>query len=335
MRDPDGKIWESSYIKGVFNAAQRDIQHSTHVLEGVQIVSVPSRYQYSYLYDWEHGYLPTNQKAYYQAFRYSHQGRYVFQNLWEKQVRIGATGIQAENGNHYTHPWEAWAGIPAVNPPVRFPSSFDQAKFIAFDKEQINYIDKKSVQESDQSWESRSGEPFAYYRTDITENEFVLYPRNNSITWSDSDGEGAITSIAGDTVSDDTGTVVNRTATYFDQDEGIGVTFLNPTNQIFLVSEDIPADIVDDQDESDLHNFIAKYAECGALERAYGANTDGKIRSLEAYWSERFAVGMQMIERFKKNRKSDRVYQLQSDRCPQTRRHRHPRLPDTYPPVNP
>ena len=94
------------------------------------------------------------------------------------------------------------------------------------------------------------------------------------------------------------------------------------------------ADLEDGSDESEFPRFIQKYIEYGTLERAYSANTDGKIESLGDYWALRRKMGLEAIKRFKGKRKTDRDYRLITKGEPTGRRHRkEPRLPDTYPAV--
>lgn len=135
--------------------------------------------------------------------------------------------------------------------------------------------------------------------------------------------------------TDGLGTFAQRADTYFNQDEGATLEALDDSQNFLLVYDITPKDIVLSTDESDFPVFLRKYIEYGVLERLYGANTDGRIRSLSQYWRFRYETGIQMIKKFKNSRKADRDYQLKTADTPAQRTRRHPRLPDSYPAVRP
>lgn len=117
------------------------------------------------------------------------------------------------------------------------------------------------------------------------------------------------------------------------QDEGIAVDIVEAENNLLLIYDAMARDIQDESDQSDFPEFMQKYLECGTLERAYSANTDGRIGSLRDYWGYRYQIGITMMKRYMIKRKSDRNYRLTTSTRPPNRNYRHPRLPDTYPAV--
>jgi hypothetical protein len=184
LRDPDGNIWSDALIKRQFNAAQKDLQRRTNFLDDVQPVHVPPRYDYSYLQDWEWPFLDS-ETGNYQALKYHQQAEIVFCQRWEAQAVWGLVEATAEEeGDHFTQPWEAFMGItPGSIVPLQYPSGFHNAKFVAWDKEPIDYMTLKSIQQDDPSWATRTGLPFAYWRPDKLEDQFCLYPIPSSVTW--------------------------------------------------------------------------------------------------------------------------------------------------------
>ena len=115
---------------------------------------------------------------------------------------------------------------------------------------------------------------------------------------------------------------------------GTDVADISDTNQVLMVYEANPRKISDSFQESDLPSYLRKYAEYGVISRLYGANTDGRIKSLAEYWAYRYSTGLTMIKRFMKNRKTDRDYQLVISSPPGfTTVRRDPRLPSSYPAI--
>jgi len=396
LRDPKGNIWESTYLRTVYNDIQRELQHLTGFLENVEAIRVPSLYQYSYLYEWEWRHLPGDQSRFFRCLRFHQQGGYAFCNRWEMQTEFGLSGVTGEDGALFTHPWEAWADTPGEAVKCKYPEDFYRSKLMAFDNKPLDYIDKKTITQRDPSYKSRSTEPYGYYRESDLDDDFVLYPRPSSITWNDvleqSDPDWVYnhswesTSFPGTgetfTRTDSTnnreylyiweltlntdddygmrgmylfelsfsqsgqygmvlyvvgeatgpiGTFESRTGTLFNQDEGIAISVVDSVDNVLLIYDAIAKDIQDEQDTSDFPEFMQKYNEIGTLSRAYGANTDGKIKSLQDYWEYRYQVGIEMMKKFMKKRKSDRDYQLVTGSLPVSRKFRHARLPDTYP----
>ena len=94
-----------------------------------------------------------------------------------------------------------------------------------------------------------------------------------------------------------------------------------------------PTDITATTDESDFQEFIQKYLEYGVLEKAYEANTDGRIKSLAEYWGWRKMLGLKAIKYFKSKRLVDRDYCLTTKGGSPRSDKKLPRLPSEYPPI--
>ena len=186
LRDPVGNIWNRALLLNLFNDSQREIQMKTWYLEDVQAIRIPPLYHCAYLHDWEWTYLPSNLTQFYQALRYHPQGDYVVCHRWETQ--LNSSGDASDEGVHFTQPWEAFTGvIPGEQIRIRFPSNFHTAKLMAYNKEPIEYTDKKTLQAYDSSYLNRAGTTFAYYREDSLDNSFIPYPIPTSIDWNDLD----------------------------------------------------------------------------------------------------------------------------------------------------
>jgi hypothetical protein len=184
LRDPDGNIWSRAVILNLFNDCQRDIQMKTKYLMDAQNVRIPPFYQYSYMQDWEWAYLPATQNKFYQCLRYHQQGDFVFCHRWEGQLDY--SGDAVDGGAIFTHPWEAWAGlIPSRTVAVTFPQNFHEAVFVTYNRDPIEYIEKKKITSCDSSYISHEGTPIGYYREDTLGNDFIPYPKPSTIVWND------------------------------------------------------------------------------------------------------------------------------------------------------
>ena len=186
LRDPNGNIWGTTYLKTAFNDIQREIQHHTGFLEKVEVLGLPPLYQFSYMFDWEWRHLPSDQSKYNQCLNYYQQGAYTFCNRWEMQTEYGGTGTAEEAGCHFTQQWEAWAGlVPGETIKVKFPEDFYSSKLVAYDYVPLFNVDKKKIASHDASYIARMGTPIAYYMDDELDNDFVIYPAPSTVVWND------------------------------------------------------------------------------------------------------------------------------------------------------
>ena len=185
LRDPDGNIWENGYLKTVFNDVQREIQLETGFLENVEALGIPQYYQYSYMFDWEWRFLPSDQTRFHRCLKFHQQGEYTFCHRWEVHAELGQSGTAEEVGDHFTHPWEAWMVTSGDTVAVAFPEDFYKVKVVAYDFEPLRYVDKQTVMRKDSAYQSKTGEPISYYRDDELENSFVLYPRPSNVEWNE------------------------------------------------------------------------------------------------------------------------------------------------------
>jgi len=386
LRDPDARIWESVYLMTVYNDIQREVQHITGFLENVEAIRLPPSYHYSYMFDWEYPHLEGDR--FYQCLNLYQQGGYAFCNRWEVQTSNGTDGTAEEDGAHFTHPFEAWYMTCGDVVKYKFPPDFFKAKYVAYDLKPIYPIEKKAAMQSS-DYKTREGEPFAYYRDDNLNDDFVLFPKPSSVTvediieqpnylnvysqswesdyvegeqftrdadpaylyfWETGDYSGEDYGLrgmflfeAGVSLAGQYGMVLYRddyepfgtiiSGDYMNQDEGIAVDIVDAENNILLIYDAMAREMQDESDESDYPEFMQKYLECGTLERAYSANTDGRIGSLRDYWGYRYQIGIMMLKKHMHKRKSDRNYRLTTSRTPPNRNFRHPRLPDAYPAV--
>ena len=334
LRDPNGLIWPEVFLRHLYNDLQQDFQLQTHVLEDVTTQRVPQLYHYSYQQDWEYAHLPQSLTQFYQCL--GQHDELVFCHRWEPQQRAGIEADVSDYGAHFTHPWEGYMLLAGEPIKMRFPSNFNSVKYIAYDEEPIHALTKKQVQSTDPSWITTQGEPVGYYSYDEMDNSYVLYPRPSTAFESDVDGDGAAFYEEGDTESDQTGVIAVRDGST-DSTEGSGasVDIVDTTNNVFMVYDVSPNDVTAWSEEPAFPVFLRKYIRFGVIGRAYGANTDGRIPSLSEYWLARYQLGIAFTKRFVRNRRSDRDYRLTTKSVAPRRRFRHPRLPDTYPAVNP
>jgi hypothetical protein len=335
LRDPTSKIWTDDFLRHLFNDVQKDFQHKTKVLEDFVVQRVPGVYQFSYMHDWEFEFLPSGVDTSYQCFT-QHSGTVVC-HRWEAQVNTGITADVSDYGVHWTQPWEAFMGlIPGDIIKMKFPENMRALKFIAYDEEPIFSLTKKRVQSTDSSYITTSGTPIGYYEVDDIGEEYVLYPRPAVSFVDELDGNDAPAwYIEDDTEDTEAGTIAVREGSTDSSSIGVPYDIVDTTNNIFIIYSVDPTDILLAWDDGDFPEFLKKYLRYGVIARAYGANTDGRIRSLSAYWQKRYQDGIFNAKRYRRNWYQDHDYRLTTKGGEASRTYRHPRLPDTYPAVNP
>lgn len=331
LRDPSGTIWSDAFIRHVYNDVQQDFQHKTQTLMDVAVQRVPGVYERSYQNDWEFNYASATQ-LYQCLFR--HDGKIITQR-WEIQQIAGMDPDAADYGSNFTHPWEAYMCTANDVVKTRFPRNFNSMRFIAYDEEPISAMSQKQVQ-NDPSHVNNEGRPIGYYCYDQVDNSYVLYPRPSSGFADELDGNNSQSAFFASDDSEDAtaGIIAVRTDT-FDPDFGIPVDLIGTQNNLFLVYEATPTDMVASDDESDFPDFILKYIRFGVIGRAYGGNNDGKIRSLADYWNGRYQLGVKIVKKYLILKKQDRDYRLKTADVNPFRAVKHARLPSAYPAVNP
>lgn len=334
LRDPSGTIWSEAFLRHLYNDVQQDFQHKTGVLEEVTAQRVPAAYQYAYQHDWEFRFLPSDQSQFYQCL--SQHDEKVFCHRWEPQEVTGIDADVSDYGIHFTQTWEAFMGeTPGELVKMRFPHNFNTMKFIAYDEEPIEASNQKQVQSSDPSYITKEGEPFCYFPYDKTDNSYVLYPRPSTAFYNELSGDGGMALHADDDTEDTTTGQIAVRLSSSDSDLGLSIDIIDTTYNVFMVYSVSPTEMQSAFDESDFQPFLQKYIRFGVISRAYGGNNDGRIRSLSDYWGVRYAMGIQFAKRYMRSRRQDRDYRLTTKTSVARRSHRHPRLPDGYPAVNP
>ena len=129
----------------------------------------------------------------------------------------------------------------------------------------------------------------------------------------------------------DFGIIIDEVGSAVTSDVGAGTDIIDPAGQLLLISKNIPNDLSSMDDESDFPAYLRKYVEYDVLERAYGANTDGRIPSLADYWGWRKEIGYKIVKRFRWKKLADRDFCMQTQGIPARNVRRRPKLPDTYP----
>ncbi len=369
LRDPSGNIWSDGQLRRLWNQVQYDLQSRTTVLQTVRTQRVPGLWQIAYMHDWEHQYLPETLSSYYQCL--SRHGGAVFCHRWEPQTVSEAGSDVSDYGAHFTQPWEAWAGLtPAQKIRNQFPANMRSLRYIAYDEEPLSFTTEKRVQQSDISYITNEGRPFAYYEGEDVEASYVLYPRPSTGFSDELSGDGVFLYSSDEDTGDAEasgqhvpgphqpgphqpgphipsggssssggsgafGQVVVFEG-YGESGEGVSIDAITTIDNVFMVYDVSPLEVQTETDPTDWPQFLQKYVRYGVVARAYGANTDGRIPSLSQYWLRRYLGGVKVIEKFKINRRNDRDYSLTTKGIPAKRaRRRLPRLPDTYPAVGP
>lgn len=186
LRDPRGNIWSDALILRLFNECQREIQQKTRVLEDVQSVQIPPLFAMSYLQDFESAFPYGKFEPTYQAFHYYQESEYVISSPFEGQILSDFDeDFTEESGMHFTHPWEGFVATPADIIPLRLPEGFYEAVMVAWDDGPIDYLTQKEISQNDPTWKTRQGEPYGYWRPDVTEPYFCLFPQPSAPVWDD------------------------------------------------------------------------------------------------------------------------------------------------------
>jgi len=327
IRDPDGNIWSTDLLRELWNEVQREFQTRTSILEDVRTISVPPRFHATITHDFEYAFAPGT--VHYRALR-QQQNHFTACYVWEVQEHFALEADISDINVAIIHPWEGWASDPSDPPPFPLPADYHEGKAMYYDLEPLPQSGRKAIQRSDPSWRSRTGEPICWARVDDASNQFFLYPLPSTVVWNDETGDGMVTSVSGDTTGAEVGVVTQRTGTVLSGELGVGVEVLEADDNLLAVFEVAPVDVVSEGTEIAFPDYLEKYIRHGVVSRAYGANTDGHIPSLAAYWAQRYEMGIEATKRFARKRRRDRDYQFRTHQAA-SRRSRRPRLPDGYP----
>jgi len=334
LRDPNGNIWSDAFLLHMWNDVQQDVQNKTSVLEDVSVQRVPDLFHFSYMHEWEYRYIPTKYTEFYQCL--NRHDEHTFCHIWETQQVAGISADVTDYGVHFTQPWEAYMGMVAGEVVrMKFPKNFRNVKFMAYDESPIDHASKKLIQSHDPSHMTREGDAQYYYPVDDLDKSYVLYPKPSAAFADDLSGEGPAFFIDGDTEDTDLGTIAVRTGSDESSNIGASVDIVGVTDNVFMVFDVNPTDMETLSDEPTFPRFMRKYVRYGVLARAFMANTDGRIKSLADLWSSRYALGINVLKRYMRNRSTDRDYRLTTKGVTGRISRRHPRLPSTYPAVNP
>jgi hypothetical protein len=334
LRDPAGNIWSEELLRKLWAEIQSDLARRTRILEDMRTISIPPRIAWSHTYPWEQGYV-TDDTSVYLAF-HNQGGFFTATALWEAQEYAGLEADISDGGSQVSFPWEAWHAPSEAGRPIVFPFPHDYRATIAmyYDREPLPYRSKKEISSSDPSWQTRSGEPLAYYRDDEVSNHFSVWPRPSTATWIDIDGAGMVTFIDGESVTSEVGAIIHAQDYVTLADAGVAVDVVDADGAITLVMDLEPREPGSLGDKLSYPQYLTRYIRFGVLGRAYGANTDGRITSLGKFWTARYEVGIRDIKRFMSKRRQDRDYRFVTQNVPaRSAPPRQPRLPDGYPAI--
>ncbi len=331
LRDPAGNIWGERLLRSLWDEVSRDLQDRVALLEDVAVIPVPPRFQYSHTHDWERGLHAGT--AGYHAMR-QQGGHYATCYRWEVQQKFALQADVSDEGTAtFTHPWEAWAGLaPGMPVPFPLPANAHRLKGCYYDDEPITHVDRKRIEQTDPSWMTREGEAYNYSQSDDYTGHIFLYPRPSSVTWDDLDNDpGMLTAVEDDTIGAETGMITQRTGSVLGGDFGVALDTLGTADNVLVYYEVQPLEVTGLGGETGWPEYCDRFVRYGVLERAFKANTDGRIPSLSRYWGERYRAGVKTLNRFAGRRKRDIDYRLRAYDVPARRIVRLPRLPDGYP----
>jgi hypothetical protein len=348
LRDPNGLIWSNTLLKSLFNEAQKELQQIINFHEDIVLIRVPAMYEKTHLFDWEWAFTDHAQGYVWRAGTYYDPYELTVMFRWESE-HLSLTYADSDNatssdlGAAITHPFESYMGSTTNElPSTWFPGRFDQAVFVAWDKEPLEPNIQKEISSEDPSHKTRWGEPQWYSRDEKLENHLILYPGPSDPGWldiedtADIDHFGMVLFTEDDTASSEYGVCVDIDDGIIGTSDDFGLCYdvLEPDDSLLIVCNLLPRNITGaDDGASEYPSFVQKYLEYGVLERCFAAETDGKIETLRQYWAFRKDTGVKALEVFKTKRRADRDYLLRSHDLPARTTRRHPRLPDAYPAI--
>lgn len=324
LRDPSAKIWATDLLRRAWNEAQFEIFSKVGMIEEVAAYSYPPQYTWCYTHDWEESFAEGDK---YHALNLWQADGKIVSFPWEPVHWLTADG-PGDSGARFTIPFESALLAPGDYVPNIFHAQFHKAKFAAWDESPITPISQKELAEQDWAYRTASGTPLYYWRPDLEQNQFVLYPRPSSITWQET--------VVGDAFSDTLGEgMIAWSEDSVDQiDTGMITASVDAAGAVLMVYERLPYDVEDDattwDGEMDLPEFVIHYIEAGTLERAFSADNDGFVPSLRDYWKARKEIGINALKNYKRNRLKARDYRIGSAQD-RDRIGSKLRLPSSYP----
>ena len=307
LRDPDGNIWDDAFLLGLWNDEQREYSRKHWVSEEATVLLFPAQFQMSYMFDHEwtfSGYADGNVR---QCLLETYEYRCC--QPWEIKGLGGVDGEETSIGDRTTHPWESYMiSTPADMVPMTFPTDHHKTLFMAYDMEPLSFKPFKDLSMGDRAFRTYAGSPEYYTVKDEISEAFYIYPRPSTVEFDTTDVESE-----------------------YNVGGGTGAIYTDISDNILIVYKPTAVDLDSISDDPVQPVWVRKYLEYGVLEKAYKANTDGRISSLADYWGWRKSLGDKILTDYKFKRIQDRNFQLGSSMVP--RRQRGPRLPSTYPPV--
>lgn len=335
LRDPNKHIWDSTFLRNLWNNEQKIFARSIPFLRKVDVLRHPPQFNFSYLYDWQWQYTEPVKGRPYRAFLRHRQSVYICSYFWEIQhIGIG-TGAESDTGYRFTHPFEGYIiDTPADLIPNWLPEDYHQAEKVFFDEEPIEFLTWKEMMSRDIAYRTYQGKPQWWTTQDEESKFFYLYPRPSPI-WDDIDGDsetGMVIDSDFTTESAETGTPIDATAAEATANLGLAADYLRTADNVLMIYKSRLPDIESGSEVPAIDRHFQKYIEYGVLARAYRANNDGNIKSLANYWDWRKELGTRVINQYVIKRLEDRDFRLTNSRKPFHKR-RGPRLPSTYPEV--
>ena len=320
LRDPDGVIWTDADILTYWNDAQVEIAQKTLIHSRVEAHHYPPEYNYAYAHDWERQFIEGDS---YCPFEQSMtRAGLSFCHSWESAYYLDTIST-AHPGYRITHPWESAFVIPDGFIPIPLHEQFDRMIFAAYDRIKIDPVSRKELSETNPYYQTQVGPPSNYWRPDEFSNQMVLYPQPAMVV-----RNYDYTEILDDPSSYPDPVTESSEEWLDDADTGLITDVINLDNSLFMVYQALPSDITAWTDDPELPPWLLKCVECAALERAYGADTDGFIPTLRDYWKLRKDLHLKLVGKFKIMRLTDRDFVM--GQFPKTRAGRGGTLPSPF-----
>ncbi len=321
LRDPAGDIWSDADLLTYWNDAQIEVAQKTVILTRVEAHHYPPEYNYAYTHDWERHYIEGD--AYCPFEESMTRPGMSFTHIWEAAYYLDSVTTM-QSGYRITHPWEAAYVSPDGFIPIKLHGQVDRIIFAAYDREEIRPASRKEIAESNPYYRTQTGPPTEYWRIDDYSNQIVLYPQPSMVL-----NNYDYTEILDDPATYPDPLTTSDEEWLDDSDTGIITDITTLDDSLFVIYQALPTDIEAWTEESALPPWFLKGVECAALERAYGADTDGFIPTLRDYWKMRKELQIKLISKFKVLRLTDRDFVMGT--FPRKWQGRGGQLPSNYP----
>jgi len=329
VRDKGGIVFSDSQIIRIWNEMQYRFAADTDILEEEVILPVPALIQMTYTYRWEDEFSgsPSN-------FLYSFIDDHTYTQPWEP-ISLRPITPTIDGGITSTQSWESFYAEIQNRLVHYFPSDYITYSFVAYDEKPIDSQDRKKLDSGNEQFMTKTGVYPILYVDDYSSGIFYLYPKVTSVYGGkEIDSDYGIIGYDEDgniNPDSDYGVIIYSSSDNLNSNYGVVADYNLPANNLTLIYSRIPNKVSEDIDESQLPSWCHKYIEYSVLERLFRMETDIQNLMLSKHFGDRYQAGLRLVEEYKSNCRTMRVYRLEQENHKTNYRKRLADLPSHYP----